>query len=165
VSWKKRHQTVFTHLANAIRYPRAMMIKLFNTSITCGTVLCTERSDNLIIIWNWIDIKQALIRKRKTKHSSSKIHIGWQKSLPCMLHRAETNSQLAKQGCLSQSSKVAPRIKGQYRYKSNQRIYRACAKKKENRNPVCLQWKNWLETYLSTFQRAMNSKNINMLNI
>ena len=28
-----------------------------------------------------------------------------------MLHRAETNSQLANQGCLSQSSKVAPSIK------------------------------------------------------
>lgn len=36
------------YLANAIGYPRAMVVKLFNTTITSGTVLCTKRPDNLM---------------------------------------------------------------------------------------------------------------------
>lgn len=36
------------HLPNTIRYPRTMMVKLFNTAITCGTVLRTKRTDNLV---------------------------------------------------------------------------------------------------------------------
>lgn len=38
------------HLANAIGYPRAVMVKLLNTTITSGTMLCTERPDNLMTV-------------------------------------------------------------------------------------------------------------------
>lgn len=38
------------YLADTIGYPRAMMIKLFNTTIASGTMLCTERPDNLITV-------------------------------------------------------------------------------------------------------------------
>lgn len=55
---KKRHRTcnnlsqdsMSNHLANAIGYPRTMVVKLFNTTITSGTVLCTKWSDNLMTI-------------------------------------------------------------------------------------------------------------------
>lgn len=36
------------NLSNAIRHPRAMMVKLFHTTITGGAVLCTKRPDNLV---------------------------------------------------------------------------------------------------------------------
>ena len=36
------------YLSNAVRHPRAVMVKLLNTTITGGTVLCTQRPDNLI---------------------------------------------------------------------------------------------------------------------
>lgn len=35
------------YLANTIRYPGTMMVKLFYTSITCGTVFGANRSDYL----------------------------------------------------------------------------------------------------------------------
>lgn len=38
------------HLANAIGYPRAVMVKLLDTTITSGTMLCTERPDNLMTV-------------------------------------------------------------------------------------------------------------------
>ncbi len=44
---KFNNSSMSNHLADTIGYPRAMMIKLFNTTITSGTVLCTERPDNL----------------------------------------------------------------------------------------------------------------------
>lgn len=36
-----------THLANAIGNPRAMMVKLFNTTATHRTMLCAKWPDNL----------------------------------------------------------------------------------------------------------------------
>lgn len=55
------YSAIFTHLANAIRYPRAMMIKLLNTPITSGTMLRTKRSNNLIEV----QYKMALEKSEK----------------------------------------------------------------------------------------------------
>lgn len=47
---KLNNSSMSNHLSNTIGYPRAMMIKLFNTTIASGTMLCTERPDNLITV-------------------------------------------------------------------------------------------------------------------
>lgn len=47
---KLNNSSMSNYLADTIGYPRAMMIKLFNTTIASGTMLCTERPDNLITV-------------------------------------------------------------------------------------------------------------------
>ena len=47
---KLNNSSMSNHLADTIGYPRAMMIKLFNTTIASGTMLCTERPDNLMTV-------------------------------------------------------------------------------------------------------------------